>query len=110
MRPRNMSTARAKKYYYHKDPLFSKKNGISKWHGAGSVKLGLPGDVEKTFLNIIAGNDPMGNQIIQDGVNGEHWACADIPFSAPKSVSILTLHVGALPQIRPQKITRSALI
>ena len=95
MRPRNMSTAGAKEYYYHKDPIFSKKNGISKWYGAGSEKLGLSGHVEKKyFLNIIAGNDPMGNQIIQDGVNGEHRACVDIPFSAPKSVSILALHAG----------------
>jgi len=95
MRPRNMSATRAEEYYYHKDPIFSKKNGISKWCGAGTAELGLSGHVEKKhFLNIVAGNDPMGNQIIQDGVNGEHRACVDIPFSAPKSFSILALHAG----------------
>jgi conjugative relaxase-like TrwC/TraI family protein len=94
MRPRNISGTAAGKYYYEKDPIFSNQSN-SKWHGTGSKELGLAGDVKrKDFLNIIAGNDLMGNQIIQDGVNGEHRAAVDFPFSAPKSVSILALHVG----------------
>jgi len=94
MRPRNISGTTAGKYYYEKDPIFSNRSS-SKWYGAGAAELGLSSHVKREhFVNIVAGNDPMGNQIIQDGVNGEHRACVDIPFSAPKSVSILALHVG----------------
>ncbi len=97
MRPLNISGSQAKDYYYQKDPLFSKKGdgSNSKWHGEGSRSLGLTGKVrEGIFLNIVSGNDPGGNQIVKDGVNGEHRAAVDIPFSPPKSVSIMALHVG----------------
>lgn len=95
MRPLNISGSQAKNYYYEKDPIFSKDQN-SKWHGAIAKEFNLQGrSVQKpAFLNLVSGSDPNGNQIVGDGVNGEHRAAVDIPFSAPKSVSIMALHVG----------------
>jgi conjugative relaxase-like TrwC/TraI family protein len=91
MRPLNMSASQAMGYYYENDPIFSKCT----WQGRGAGALALSGKVKKTdFINLINGNDPEGNQIVSDGVNAQHRGCIDIPFSAPKSVSIVALHVG----------------
>ena len=97
MRPLNISGSQAKDYYYAKDPAFSKNgDGLnSSWHGDAARALGLSGKIRKQdFLNIISGNDLGANNIIEDGVNNEHRAAVDIPFSAPKSVSVMALHVG----------------
>jgi conjugative relaxase-like TrwC/TraI family protein len=86
-----MSASQAMGYYYEKDPIFS----ACKWHGKGSEELALSGSVKKAdFVNLISGNDPYGHQVVSDGVNAHHRGCIDIPFSAPKSVSIMALHVG----------------
>ena len=97
MRPLNISGSQAKDYYYAKDPAFSKNgDGLNScWHGDAARTLGLSGKIKKQdFLNIISGNDLAANNIIKDGVNNEHRAAVDIPFSAPKSVSVIALHVG----------------
>ena len=97
MRPLNISGSQAKDYYYAKDPAFSKNgDGLNScWHGDAARALGLSGKIKKQdFLNIISGNDLGANNIIKDGVNNEHRAAVDIPFSAPKSVSVIALHVG----------------
>ncbi len=94
MRPLNISGSQAKDYYYDKDVLFGSTDN-SRWHGDIADRFDLSGCCdERHFLNLISGNDPDGRQIVQDGVNGEHRAAIDIPFSAPKSVSVMALHVG----------------
>jgi len=98
MRPLNISASQAKDYYFAKDPFFGAGQN-SKWHGMLAKEFKLTGPVSQVdFLNIISGNDFTGRQIIKDGVDkyGKpyHRAAVDIPFSAPKSVSIMALHVG----------------
>lgn len=94
MRPLNISANFALNYYYEQDPLLS----VSCWFGKVAQKLGIEGRlVEKhVFANILSGNNTKGKQIVADGVNKdgekEHRAAVDIPFTAPKSVSILALH------------------
>ena len=92
MRPKNISAATAKNYYYEKDPVFEKNN---EWQGLGAKELGLRGAIKKKdFAKLISGQDLQGNAIVQDGVNGEHRAGTDISFAPPKSVSIMALHVN----------------
>jgi conjugative relaxase-like TrwC/TraI family protein len=93
MRPLNISGSQAKSYYYEHDAVFGEDGKNSKWYGNLAKQFGLSGQCKKhDFLNIIAGNDPNGNQIIKDGVNGEHRSAVDIPFAAPKSISVMALH------------------
>ena len=96
MRPLNISGQNAKDYYYQKDPFFSVDDQQnSAWVGKGSKQLGLNGIVkQEDFLNVISGNSPQGKKLIQNGVGKEHRSAIDVPFSAPKSVSILGLHCG----------------
>ena len=108
-----MSGDAAKNYYYQHDPFFTNSNqNNSKWYGKKSKVLNLSGQVkQQDFLNALMGNDPKGNQLVQNGLSSQkiwneqkqkyeteflskHRACIDIPFSAPKSVSICALHLG----------------
>jgi conjugative relaxase-like TrwC/TraI family protein len=110
MRPWNISGSQAKEYYYHNDVVFGSKDN-SQWHGELAKEFGLSGICEEhDFLNMVAGNDPKGNQIIQDGVNGEHRAAIDIPLAAPKSVSVLALHCGKKELIEAQETAVAATI
>ena len=98
MRPLNISASQAKGYYFAKDPFFGAGQN-SKWHGKLDEEFKLNGPISPVdFLNIISGNDLKGRQIIKDGIDkygkSHHRAAVDIPFSAPKSVSIMALHVG----------------
>jgi conjugative relaxase-like TrwC/TraI family protein len=108
MRPLNISPSQAKDYYYEVDPFFSPNKESenpagyyqSMWHGRVSSMMGIEHkEIQKTdFVNIISGNDLKGTKIIQDGKDNDgnlhHRAAIDIPFSAPKSVSLCALHVG----------------
>lgn len=108
MRPLNISSSQAKDYYYEVDPFFSyMKSGDQKevyyqsqWHGNVSSMFGIQNkEVKKEdFANVVSGNDLSGSKIIPDGKDNEgkplHRAAVDIPFSAPKSVSLCALHVG----------------
>lgn len=112
MRPLNISSSQAKDYYYEKDPVFGHN---SKWHGDLSRRFQLEGQVKKKdFLNLISGNDLKGRKIIHDGTNKdgdpEHRAAIDIPFSAPKSVSICALHAGDDRLIEAHRKAVSAVI
>lgn len=112
MRPLNISSSQAKNYYYEKDPVFGHN---SKWHGDLSRRFHLEGQVQKKdFLNLISGNDLNGHKIIHDGKNKqgqpEHRAAIDIPFSAPKSVSICALHLGDDRLIEAHRKAVSAVI
>ena len=99
MRPENISGSQAGNYYFEKDPIFG-KGQYSQWEGRLKSYFKLNDPVSKpTFLNLIGGSDLTGNQIIKDGmdednINKKHRSGIDIPFSAPKSVSIMALHAG----------------
>jgi conjugative relaxase-like TrwC/TraI family protein len=99
MRPENISGSQAGTYYFEKDPIFG-KGQYSQWEGRLKFYFKLKDPVLKPiFLNLIGGNDLTGNQIIKDGwdknhKNKKHRSGIDIPFSAPKSVSIMALHAG----------------
>ncbi|MBF0102880.1 MAG: relaxase domain-containing protein [Desulfobacterales bacterium] len=95
MRPMNISPSQASRYYYEKDPIFINR---SQWHGKLAKEFKLDGIVDRIhFSNIVSGNDLNGNQIIKDGRDKKghayHRAGIDIPFSCPKSVSIVALHL-----------------
>lgn len=89
----NASASQAAGYYYEKDPIFENN---SQWQGKGAEALGLSGSVEKEdFQAVICGVHPQtGEQLVKDGVNGEHRAGTDYTFSAPKSVSVAGLVLG----------------
>lgn len=98
---RAVSASQASDYYYEKDPILAPegKAESSFWYGklADSEHFNLEGKVaDKSFTAVINGLDPNNtkNQLIQDGVNKEHRAGVDLAFSAPKSVSVIALHVG----------------
>lgn len=99
MRPVNISASRAKEYYYEKDPVFNALAGQenTQWHGRGAEALGLQGHVGKVdFEAVLYGRDPKTNeQLVQVGGHEQsHRAGTDIPFSAPKSVSLAALVDG----------------
>lgn len=97
MRPVNLSVSGAKNYYYEKDPIFNAdgKQENTQWHGEGAKLLGLGGPISKEeFEKVLSGQDPKtGEQLVE--IHGEdRRAGVDIPFSAPKSVSVAALHMG----------------
>jgi conjugative relaxase-like TrwC/TraI family protein len=98
MRPWNITSDDAEDYYYELDPFFGTKDN-SEWQGGLAKKLSLQGSIaEEQFINLINGNDLNGHQVIKDGVSkdgeNQHRAGVDVPFGAPKSVSIMALHCG----------------
>lgn len=99
MRPVNISGARAKEYYYEKNPIFNaeQEQNNTEWAGRGAEALRLAGAIEKEkFESVLEGKDPHnGEQIIRGGgQNHEHRAGTDIPFSANKSASYQALVNG----------------
>jgi conjugative relaxase-like TrwC/TraI family protein len=98
MRPWNITPDDAEKYYYELDPFLGVKDN-SQWQGALAERLSLKGAVaEEKFINLINGNDLNGKQVIKDGISkdgkNQHRAGVDVPFGAPKSVSIMVFHCG----------------
>lgn len=98
MRPWNISPDDAEEYYYELDPFFGTMDN-SEWQGELAGRLSLEGSVaEEQFINLINGNDLNGCQVIEDGLSKEgenqHRAGVDVPFAAPKSVSVMALHCG----------------
>jgi len=97
MRPKAISASQAKGYYYEKDSIFASKGDgeNSFWHGKGSEILGLSGKIQEAdFVNALAGCDKEGNQLVKDGPNGNHENNIDLTFDAPKTASIIALHLG----------------
>lgn len=92
MRPVNISAAQAKDYYYEKDPIYNKdgkNNGT--WTGKGAEMLGLTGEIRKEdFEKIVEGRDPRtGADLVEGAGPDRERAAIDIPFSDPKSVSLV---------------------
>jgi len=77
--------------YFSIDDYYLNTQGI--WQGKGAERLGLTGEVNKDDFNALAmGKDPgSGEILVAPGPGGEHRAGIDLTFSAPKSVSILSL-------------------
>lgn len=95
-----ITSSKAASSYYEKDDYYAKDDPnhqkMSKWLGKGAEKLGLVGEVEKEqFQKILAGKLPNG-KILGKNRDGEmvHDAGRDLTFSAPKSVSIMSLVYG----------------
>ena len=80
-------------YYTSNDPNHEK---FSNWYGVGSEELGLEGHVKsESFLQILEGNLPNGQTVgLNKGGKNVHDAGRDLAFSAPKSVSIMSLIYG----------------
>lgn len=103
MRPVQITVSGAKKYYYEKDPIRNQdgKGENTRWAGKGAAELGLEGRVTKDkFEAVLESKHPTTGEVlveyktrVVDGQEQERRAGVDIPFSAPKSVSLLALHM-----------------
>ena len=95
---RLVSASQASTYYYESDPITSPNDESenSLWQGSLAQELNLTGAVKaEDFKALLAGKDTKYDKIlVQAGVNKEHRAGIDLVFSAPKSVSIVALHLG----------------
>ncbi len=86
--------------YFAKDDYYASDNPdhqkFSSWYGKGAQELGLEGNVtSEPFLNILEGNLPNGQKIgVGAGSKKIHDPGRDCAFSAPKSVSIMSLLYG----------------
>lgn len=84
----NINTGQAG-HYYAKDDYYSRTSG--RWTGRGAVALDLDGEVRKEdFERLLSGQDLQGSVLVAKG----HRAGIDLTFSAPKSVSVLSLVMG----------------
>ena len=87
----NINTGQAG-HYYAKDDYYSRTSG--RWTGRGAVALDLGGEVRKEdFERLLSGQDLHGGVLVAPGPKG-HRAGVDLTFSAPKSVSVLSLVMG----------------
>lgn len=84
--------------YFTKDNYYSQEEGLdcSKWWGRGSHKVGVSGKVKaEEFKNLLQGRSPDGEKelkVMQNLVSGHsRRAGIDMTFSAPKSVTLLSL-------------------
>ncbi|GAB1534419.1 MobF family relaxase [Geovibrio sp. ADMFC3] len=96
---RGVSASQASDYYYEKDPILAPegKAESSFWYGELSSKFNLEHQPIKAaqFSALLFGMDPLtAETLIDKGVNGERRAGVDLAFSAPKSLSVMALHVG----------------
>jgi conjugative relaxase-like TrwC/TraI family protein len=84
-------TAGHAEHYFSKDDYYLSSQGT--WQGGAAQALGLDGPVQREdFRSLAAGHDPdTGETLVSPGPGGEHRSGVDITFSAPKSVSLLSL-------------------
>lgn len=87
----NVSNSKAAAGYYSKEEnYYLDGSGEGVWFGKGSDALGLSGDVKyDEFVALLDGRLPNGH-IIHNGANG-HRGGVDCTFSAPKSVSLMSI-------------------
>ena len=89
--------------YFDKDSYYSKEDKASQWYGRGAKELGLEGGVNKDeFGMVINGFGLDGKALVRNAGSDDildekgevkklgRRAYADVTFSAPKSVSILS--------------------
>ena len=87
--------------YYKKENYYSdeEQQENSQWYGLGAKKLKLCGKIkEEDFKNLVFGKLPNGERFRGKPKNKNHKERAgnDCTFSAPKSVSLLSLVKGDL--------------
>lgn len=90
------SAGGAANYYTSEDNYYFLGEQSTEWFGKGAEKLALSGAVDRAdFKDVLEGKLPDGGDLthMRDGKN-THQAGYDLTFSAPKSVSILTLVAG----------------
>jgi conjugative relaxase-like TrwC/TraI family protein len=76
---------------------------LGEWGGIAAARLALSGGVEsQQFEDILSGHLPNGAVIINNG--GEHSPGLDMTFSAPKSLSLLSI-LGKDERIAPAHIS-----
>lgn len=97
MRPQKVSVAKAEAYYYGRDPLYAPSESV--YVGQGAKNLGLEGQaLGEEFTLLIRGFSPDGDKLAQKKNLSADKAVAgtDIPFTVPKSWSVLALMDPAL--------------
>jgi len=100
-------TAGHAEHYFSKDDYFLSSQGI--WQGEAAQALGLDGPVQREEFRALAeGHDPnTGEILIAPGPGGEHRSGMDLTFSAPKSVSILSLVDERLQEAHRTAVTQT---
>lgn len=103
---RPMSAAHAGSYF-SKDDYYLSTEGM--WQGRAAEALGLTGPVSRDDFSALAtGMNPQREEtLVASGPGGEHRAGVDVTFSAPKSVSILSLADDRLLEAHRAAVTRT---
>lgn len=103
---RPMSAAHAGSYF-SKDDYYLSTEG--RWQGRAAEALGLTGPVSRDDFSALAtGMNPQREEtLVASGPGGEHRAGVDVTFSAPKSVSILSLADDRLLEVHRAAVTRT---
>lgn len=92
MKPQKVSVAKADRYYYEADPLHS--TAETKYVGLLAAQWGIEGQsIGEEFALVIRGFTPGGEKVAQKKSLADEMAVAgtDIPFTLPKSWSVLAL-------------------
>lgn len=95
----NISSKGATKYYFSASGEYYEKDAnFSQWHGKMAFTLGLS---EKSvslddFDKLIKGFSLDGEKLVKNAGMQNHRGGSDLTFSAPKSLSLLSLHDDAL--------------
>ncbi|MCB9063263.1 MAG: relaxase domain-containing protein [Halobacteriovoraceae bacterium] len=100
---KTISGAKAGVDYYKSasGEYYDKDSQISVWQGKIAKDFGLDGEIINfdTFENFSKGLSPIGEALVRSAGSENHRVGFDLTFSAPKSVSVLSLHD---PKIREQ--------
>lgn len=110
MRPQKVTVAQAEDYYYSSDAVY--KQSESRYLGTGAATLGLEGkSVGEEFSLLIRGYSPSGEKLAQRKNLADDKAIAgtDIPFTLPKSWSLLALVDPELRQAAVESAHRTML-
>lgn len=93
--------------YFSKDDYYLSSQGS--WQGRAAEALGVSGAVQKeAFRSLAEGKDPKtGETLVASGPGGEHRSGVDITFSAPKSVSLVSLSDERLQEAHRVAVTRT---
>ena len=92
----SVSSAGGAAGYYTKDNYYTadQTSAASGWFGEGAKALGLEGPIDATTFEAILSGQLGPDISLAGGPGGEHRPGIDLTFSAPKSVSLLSLVAG----------------
>ncbi len=99
---KNIESSQVAASYFQKDDYYAGKEGSPEsegvWWGKGAETMGLTGKVDsEVFKELLDGHLPNGEQlgtVREKGGEKEHRPGWDLTFSAPKSVSVMSLVGG----------------